>query len=60
MVSAAGFPPEQGRFQHLRGVIARDADGWRLTLEFVEGGIRTTRRMVAGSWSSSIAAPRSP
>ena len=49
MASAAGFPPEQGRFQHLRGVIARDADGWRLTLEFVEGGIRTTRRIVAGS-----------
>jgi hypothetical protein len=45
--TAAGFSPELGRFERVRGVIVAEQNAYRLTLEFFDAHARGTRSIEA-------------
>ncbi len=48
-LDAVGYPPERGRFDRVRGVVAGKPGAWLLTLELSEGERRSTRSIEAAA-----------
>jgi hypothetical protein len=48
-LDAVGYPPERGRFDRVRAVVAGKPGAWVLTLELAEGEKRSTRSIEAAA-----------